>query len=132
MKNATARQFRQLNSEFSTNKHYLEGTESVVADCLSRFTDFNHRYNVVFEELRPLDFGEINDEQAVDSEIYSLVRSDTNSMQLSYVQEPETNKRFWVMFHRNNLDQWYLELFANKCSTHYMPCHTLSLRHHKN
>ena len=91
MKNATARQIRKLNfiSNFFTNVHCFEGTNNVVANCLSRSTDIN----VLFEELRPLDFGTMRDEQAVDSKICNLVKTDTHFLQLSYVQISRTNKR---------------------------------------
>ena len=84
MKNATARQMRQVNfiSEFSTNVHYLEGAKSVVADCcLNRTTD----ENVLFEKFRPLNFRAISDKETVDSEICNLMKSNTHSLQWSYV-----------------------------------------------
>jgi len=90
MKDASARQLRQLNyiSEFTTNVHYIEGERNVVADCLSRSSDVN----ALFEEMKPLDFNAMSDEQLVDPDILDLVKSDKHSLSLEYANLPGTSK----------------------------------------
>jgi len=70
MKEASARQLHQLNyiSKFTTNMDYIEGERNVVADFLSRSSDVN----ALLEEIKPLDFNAMSDEQLVDSNILTL------------------------------------------------------------
>ena len=91
MKDANSRQLRQINfiSKLTTDVHYIEGKNNVVADCLSRSNDLN----ALFEGMDPYDFEAMSEAQKVDSEILNLACSDDCSLDLKYVTIPGTEKQ---------------------------------------
>jgi len=62
---------------------------NVVADCLSRSTDIN----VLVEEMDPLDWRTMNDEQSVDPVTMNLANSNDHSLDLKYITIPGTQKQ---------------------------------------
>ena len=91
LKDAKSRQLRQINyiSELTTDVHYIEGKNNVVADCLSR----SNNLNVFFERMDPLDFEAMSEAQKVDAEILNLACSDDHSLDLKYLTIPGTEKQ---------------------------------------